>query len=219
MPRLDARLKSVAQQVCCRVHADIGSDHGHLLKALLAAGRIQRGIAIENKRQPFLNSQTTLQGVNADVRFADGIEGLKAGEADSLSICGMGAESIVRILCQRPECVPRSLVLQPNGKPELIRQWGLDAGYHFVDEQVVDGQRVYNVLVLEHGDGIDDPAYEGIDREIGIALGPHQLQRWESDFIDRLDKEHQYLSQLQRRTEKATARLGVIERAREIFGR
>ena len=89
MPRLDARLKSVAQQVCCRVHADIGSDHGHLLKALLAAGRIQRGIAIENKRQPFLNSQTTLQGVNADVRFADGIEGLKAGEADSLSICGI----------------------------------------------------------------------------------------------------------------------------------
>src|SRR6056297_785499 len=97
LPRLDERLKIVASLIRCRVHADIGSDHGHLLKALLKSGRIEFGIAIENKTQPFLNSRKTLADCRADVRLADGLAGLQKGEADCLSLCGMGGRSMVRI--------------------------------------------------------------------------------------------------------------------------
>ncbi len=72
MPRLDERLKTVARQIRWPIHADIGSDHGHLLKALLSAGRIDCGIAIENKRQPFENSRRTLADLASEVRLAEG---------------------------------------------------------------------------------------------------------------------------------------------------
>ncbi len=38
----------VAEQIRSGTHIDVGSDHGRLLKALLASGRIDRGIAIEH---------------------------------------------------------------------------------------------------------------------------------------------------------------------------
>ncbi|MGB1707088.1 MAG: tRNA (adenine(22)-N(1))-methyltransferase TrmK, partial [Rubripirellula sp.] len=98
MPHLDERLKKVAQQIRVTTHVDIGSDHANLLVALLRSGRVKKGIAIENKQQPLLHSQQALVGLDAEVRFADGLDGLLAGEADSLSICGMGAENIVSIL-------------------------------------------------------------------------------------------------------------------------
>ena len=74
MPRLDERLKTVARQIRSDTHVDVGSDHGHLLLALLKAGRIRKGIAIENKQLPFENSRKTLTGVNAEVRFGSGLD-------------------------------------------------------------------------------------------------------------------------------------------------
>lgn len=212
MPRLDDRLKAVAKQIRCRVHADIGSDHGHLLKALLKAGRIERGIAIENKRQPFENSKATLNGLNAEVRFANGLDGLRSNEADCLSICGMGGESMVRILKASPERVPSLLVLQPNRRPDLVRRWGLQSGFHLVDEQIAIGHWAYLVLRFKRADASNDPAYDGVDREAALLFGPHVLKRREPEFAARLREEERYLTNLDRLGADAAKRLGLIKR-------
>ena len=119
-----------------KTHADIGSDHANLLVALLRSGRVAKGIAIENKQQPLFHSEAALLGLNAEARLADGLDGLVEGEADSLSICGMGAESIVSILSSHPKRIPELIVLQPNRRADLIRRWGIDSGFHLVDEQI-----------------------------------------------------------------------------------
>ena len=212
MPRLDDRLKAVAKQIRCRVHADIGSDHAHLLKALLKAGRIERGIAIENKQQPFENSKSTLAGLQADVRFVDGLAGLRTGEADSLSCCGMGGESMVRILDAFPARVAPVVILQPNRRPELTRQWGLRSGFHLVDEQVAFGHWAYSILRFERADASSDPAYEGVDWDAALLFGPHMIKRWQPDFVARLREEKRYLTDLDRRNRDATKRLAAIER-------
>ena len=212
MPRLDDRLKAVAKQIRCRVHADIGSDHAHLLKALLKAGRIERGIAIENKQQPFENSKSTLAGLNADVRFADGLAGLRTGEADSLSCCGIGGESMVRILDVFPHRVPPVVILQPNRRSELTRQWGLRSGFHLLDEQVAFGHWAYSILRFERSHATGDPAYEGLDREADLLFGPHIIRRWQPDFVARLREEWQYLSGLDRLNRDAMKRLEAIKR-------
>ncbi len=216
MPHLDQRLKVVARQVRCGTHADIGSDHGHLLKALLASGRIERGIAIENKTQPYANSQATLAGFNAEVRLADGLAGLASGEADCLSICGMGGESIVRILDAYPDRVPDTAIFQPNRKPELVRAWALRSQYNLVDETIAHGHWRYVILRFERPGNRqqthEDPAYDGLDRDAALLFGPHQLRHRTSEFLIALREEHAYLTSLNRLGEEAANRLAVITR-------
>ena len=111
MPKLDQRLIAVTRRIRSRVHAYIGSDHGLLLASLLGSGRIHYGIAIENKQQPYENSSATLSELAAEVRLGDGLDVLKTGEADSLSICGMGAENMIGILKRHPDRVPHTVCL------------------------------------------------------------------------------------------------------------
>ena len=212
MPRLDERLKTVARQIRWPIHADIGSDHGHLLKSLLSAGRIQRGIAIENKRQPFENSRATLDGFSAEVRFADGLEGLARGEANGISICGMGGRSMVRILKTLPDRVPDVVLLQPNRCPRLIRQWGMDAGFHLIDELTAAGHWEYVVLRFQRNAKTDDPAYDGIDREAAMLFGPHLIRSNDPRWRAQLESERSYIQDLDRLDTEMKRRLGAIER-------
>ena len=211
MPRLDIRLKTVARQIRARRHADIGSDHGNLLVALLKSGRIEFGIAIENKHQPFENSRQALAGLKAEARFADGLNGLSPGEVDSLSICGMGGESMVAILNAHPERIPRKLVLQPNRRAELVRAWALEQEFHLVDEQIARGHWPYAVLSYRSATG-GDPAYQIEDRDAQLMFGPMTIQRRDPMFVDQLIEERRYLLNLERLSEISGHRLQVIER-------
>jgi tRNA (adenine22-N1)-methyltransferase len=213
MPKLDDRLKAVAGQIRSRVHADIGSDHGHLLKALLSAGRIHRGIAIENKRQPYENSRATLAGLNADVRLADGLGGLQPDEANSLSLCGMGGDLIVKLLEAFPGRVPPCVTLQPNQRPESVRRWGLRTGFHIADEQqVLSGRRTYLVIHFLKAEAELDPAYDGIDREAAELFGPLLVRRWNPDFVEALREEQRYLQSLERLHPESDRRHKVVTR-------
>jgi tRNA (adenine22-N1)-methyltransferase len=201
MPHLDQRLKTVARQIRWHVHADIGSDHGHLIQSLLAAGRIQRGIAIENKQQPLENSQATLANLNVDVRLADGLDGLQSGEADGVSICGMGGRAMVRILDKHPRRIPINVVLQPNRDSDHVRRWGLRTGHRLVDEQLSGCARMFQILRFQRATGtpandIIDPAYRDIDREAAILFGPHLLRRNAEPWKNRLQEELVYLQSL-----------------------
>ncbi|MDE0864872.1 MAG: class I SAM-dependent methyltransferase [Rubripirellula sp.] len=212
MPYLDARLKKVAQQIRTTVHVDLGSDHANLLVALLKSGRIERGIAIENKQQPFLHSRRALQGLDAEARFAEGLEGLVPGEADSLSICGMGAENIVSILAANPDCIPPLVILQPNRRAELIRQWGLDSGFHLLDEQIAHGHWPYVILTYRKADAVSDPAYTKVDHEADLLLGPWLLKRREERFVAQIQEEQQYWQQFERISDESVLRRDTIER-------
>jgi tRNA (adenine22-N1)-methyltransferase len=212
VPRLDHRLKAVARQIRSTTHADIGSDHGHLLKALLKAGRIERGIAVENKQLPLQNSRATLTGLNAEVRFGDGLEPLRRCEVDSLSICGMGGESMVRILNAFPPRVPPIVVLQPNKRADLVRRWGLQHGFHLADERVADGHWPYQVLAFARSDTLEDPAYAGVEYEAALLFGPLIIKRGQPDFTGRLLEEQRYLRNLNRLGERSRHRLAVIDR-------
>ncbi|QDV84873.1 tRNA (adenine(22)-N(1))-methyltransferase [Planctomycetes bacterium TBK1r] len=216
MPKLDERLKAVAVQIRSRVHADIGSDHGHLLKALLTSGRIERGIAIEVNQRPFENSRSTLSGLAADVRLADGLEGLSPGEADSLSICGMGGELMTRILETHPGRVPADVVLQPHRRPDAVRRWALQSGFHLVEEQLVVGRQRYVVMRFRldrsTAESANDPAYDAVDREAALLFGPLLIKRWETRFRDILVEEYQYLMRLDQRTDDSAQRLSALSK-------
>ena len=212
MPKLDRRLKAVAACIRHPVHADIGSDHGHLLAALLASGRIERGIAIENKTQPLENSRETLQGYPAEVRFGDGLEELGVEEADGVSLCGMGGELIVQILSRFPSRVPPRVIVQPNRRPERVREWALRSGFHLADEQVVFGHWPYQILVFQRVTSCDpDPAYDGVHRRAALLFGPLNLKRGDPKWLERLREERRYLVGFDTLGDEAQDRLNAIE--------
>ncbi|MGB1926264.1 MAG: tRNA (adenine(22)-N(1))-methyltransferase [Rubripirellula sp.] len=210
MPHLDLRLKTVAKQIHAECHADVGSDHGNLLVALLKTGRIKTAIAVENKRQPFENSRRALLGLKGEARFADGLKGLAAGEADSLSICGMGGASIVSILQADPDRIPPKIVLQPNRGEELVRRWAISNDFHLVEEQIAWGHWPYAVLTYRSGLG-KDPAYANDHREAALMFGPFNIRRCEPKFVEQLVEEHRYLRALKRLNNTTHRRLEMIE--------
>ena len=217
MPRLDERLKTVARQIRSDTHVDVGSDHGHLLLALLKAGRIRKGIAIENKQLPFENSTKTLTGVNAEVRFGSGLDVYQAGEAESLSICGLGAKRIVEILDGHPDRVPDLVILQPNKRPDLVRRWALRNKFFLMDESSAGGPWPYTIFRFcrtnqESQSEFADPAYEGIDLDSALHFGPILLKRHEAVMLDQLRKEREYLLGLDRLGDFGSQRLTVLER-------
>ena len=217
MPKLDKRLRTVADQIRSRIHADIGSDHGYLLKALLSAGHIERGIAIENKPAPLKNSRATLAGLNADVRLADGLNGLQQGEADSLTLCGMGGELICRILREHPDRVPDHVVLQPNNHHDIVRRWGMDNGFHLIDELLIHKRMTYVTLVFRRSRDRRDPAYRETELIDALFFGPQLIRRRDPSLRQFLQREHRRLRQYERHNPATSQRFESVCRLLEHF--
>lgn len=213
LPRLDLRLKTVARHIRAAVHADVGSDHGHLVKALLASGRIEFGIAIENKSVPLENSRRTLAGSqHADVRLGSGLEPLAAGEADSLSLCGLGGQTIAGILDAHPDRVPPRLVAQPNKRADLVRHWCLRNRWHLTHELIVPDRRRHEVLVFDRSDCQTDPAYDGLDMHAALWFGPTLIANPTDEFLADLERWQTYYRRMESLSIESAGRLEAIER-------
>ncbi len=210
---LEPRLMAVAQEIRAPTHADIGADHALLPRYLLLSGRVERVIVVEKNPQPWENSRRALAGLNAEVRLGDGLSVLQAGEADSLSLCGMGAKRMVRILSAHPARLPPRLVLQPNDSPEPLRRWAISAGFALQNEQMVEGFWRYSILTLQRG---TCTAYAGLPLEPALRYGPLLLKARHPLLKAHLQERQRYLQKLAP-VEKVRAELKVLGQALELF--
>ena len=195
-PKLEPRLKAIAHEIQTSAHTDVGSDHALLPRFLLDTGRATFVIAIEKTQLPFLNSKQTLRSYikqgKADVRLGDGLSVLAQEEVESLSISGLGAERIIKILERFPERVPDRLILQANDKPERLRAWALKTGFHLLNEQMTDGFWHYVVLTFKRS-RLKDPAYKKVPEDLAIYAGPLLLKERHPLLLKELRKNELYL--------------------------
>jgi len=184
LPPLRPRLRAVAERVQANCHADIGCDHALLPLYLLASGRAHKVIAIEKHSGPYQRARQALDHwPQAELRQGDGLAPLSPGEVDSLSITGMGALNIVRILQSHPLHLPSSLILQPMDQPQPIRQWALTSGYHLSHEIWVPP---HCILSFRPGCGAD-PAYQNLPLLAALHFGPHLLRAADESITRRLE--------------------------------
>lgn len=214
---MEERLLAIARMIRGPRHCDIGSDHGYLLRDLLTRRTIEFGIAVENKPAPHANSRQALAGLAAEVRLGDGLGPVAAGEVDSLSISGMGAELIVRILNAHPDRVPDRVVLQANRQSEMLRIWARESGYWLIDEVEVSGRWWYEIVSLERRPNQVDPAYHsqrlvdmGIDVDTALALGPHFVSRQQPLTERRFESEVAKLSAQPKLNAASQRRLAML---------
>lgn len=157
---LSRRLECVAAHVPAGARlADIGSDHGYLPVALMKRGVIDAAVAGEVALTPYRAAERSVaeNGLSAriSVRLANGLEAIEAGdEIDTISLCGMGGETIRDILdCGKARLSGRErLILQPNGGEQPLRQWLMDNGYRILGEELLwENRFYYEIIVAERG--------------------------------------------------------------------
>lgn len=155
---LSKRLEAVAARVPqgARV-ADIGCDHAYLPIALLTRGQVAHAIGCDINEGPLAAARKNaarsgLRPEALELRLGDGLKALAPGEADVVTIAGMGAGLMTEILSASPEVVGAlsRIVASPNVAPWLLRRWAMDHGFAITEETVVEeGDHFYEVLVLE----------------------------------------------------------------------
>ena len=154
MIKLTPRLSAAAQLVrqgC--VLADIGCDHGFLPVYLLQTGKIKGAVASDVNEGPLRSCQLLVKecGFENKVKcvLSNGLEGISESDCSDISICGMGAELIVKILssCSWVENKEKHFIFNPMTHSEILRRYLCENGFEIQNDIIVkEGNRYYNVL-------------------------------------------------------------------------
>jgi tRNA (adenine22-N1)-methyltransferase len=184
--QLSRRLQTVASYISHGMRiADIGSDHAYLPCHAVKKGIASYAIAGEIADGPFESArkQVKKSGLEnaVDVRKGDGLQVLKAGEADCMIIAGMGGLLISRILAEGKDKLDgmTRLILQPNVGSVHVRKWLYRNGWELVAEEILeDDGKMYEILVAEPG----DPAKPYHDLEKELLLGPFLMKEKSREF-------------------------------------
>lgn len=220
--KLSKRLGTVAQFVPMGAKiADIGSDHAYLPCYLAKKKIISKAIAGEVVKGPYTSAcnQVMAEGLTdvISVRLGDGLEVISTGEADCITIAGMGGELITGILDagkEKLESVKR-LVLQPNTRAKFIRKWLLDHNWELIDEEILEEDgKIYEVLVGEKGDPLK-PYGPMADSE--LLLGPHLVRKKSAVFLKKWSIKMKTWQQILRQLEKAPQTEENFQKKQEII--
>lgn len=156
---LDTRLKAVFELLKTgNVLADIGSDHAYLPIAMLETGKIDRAIITDVNDKPLEKSRMNIISNHlfdkCEFRLGSGLEIIRPGEADLISICGMGGDLIAEIIKKSPNVLfqVQRIVLQPMTNQGLLRKKVIDMGFQILEEKMVrDGHLFYQMFSMCKG--------------------------------------------------------------------
>lgn len=191
---LNNRLKTVARYIQHERLADIGSDHAYLPLYALENNLIRSAIAGEVVAGPFEAAVQNVKKYNAsssiDVRLGNGLEVIKPGEVDVITICGMGGPLIADIITTGKDKLsnhPR-LVLQSNIHTEAVRHALVSLGYEIIAEEIMkEKKHTYEIIVAEY-------TTENVEyTQKALKFGPILLQNINEVFIEKWDREYQHL--------------------------
>ena len=152
MIKLSKRLKIIHDMVPKSVVADIGSDHGKLMIALVQSGIIQKGFAVENKEGPFERLRSNLIKYHVDDKvtplFSDGIKDITR-DVNTIVIAGMGGQTIVKILKAHPEKMIRvqTIIIDAHTAVPFARKEICQMGFAIADEKIVKEDNIFYEII------------------------------------------------------------------------
>ncbi|MDR9853039.1 tRNA (adenine(22)-N(1))-methyltransferase TrmK [Paenibacillus sp. VCA1] len=133
--------------------ADIGSDHALLPVAAVQSGRAVRAVAGEVNPGPLKAAAAQVQeaglGQLISVRKGDGLAVIEAGEANIITIAGMGGSLIANILDNGRDKLEQVelLILQPNVGEDILRRWLMEHGWLLSSERILEEDgKIYEIL-------------------------------------------------------------------------
>lgn len=210
---LSFRMKQVADMVePCHTAADIGCDHGYVSIYLIEQGIVERMIAMDVRSGPLSRARANVcqkqMQERIQCRLSDGLDGLEAGEADTIVIAGMGGPLMIGILERGTEkrLGTETLVLQPQSDIPEVRRYLHRIGYEPVQEEMLceDG-KYYTVIKAKRQ---EPRKWNAMEYQYGKCL----LEKRSQVLYQYLKKEYQQLEKLmeelqQQKTDKTRERV------------
>jgi tRNA (adenine22-N1)-methyltransferase len=216
MIQLSKRLRMIAEKIehGSRL-ADIGSDHALLPAFLAQKGIVAAAVAGELNPGPYEAALKQIKdaglGSVVTVRRGNGLEVVKPGEVDTVTIAGMGGNLIVEILTDGRNAGKlkgvRRLVLQPNVGEEAVRRFLSLNSWSLLGEDILgeDG-KIYEILLAEKVEQAPQPAelyaeqvLEGFGRiteEDWYRFGPYLLREASPVFVEKWGREINKLTRI-----------------------
>ncbi len=220
--KLSDRLATVAKYVPEQARmADIGSDHAYLPCYLAKNGRITFAVAGEVAQGPYQSAERNVlsEGLAEmiSVRMGDGLEVIKPGEVDCITIAGMGGALISSILENGKEKLStvKRLVLQPNLSAISIRKWLIKNNWELVAEEIIEeDEKIYEVLIAGQGDAAKP--YQK-NRDWGLLLGPFLVQQKADAFKKKWTAEKNNWQRIYDALEDATETEETLNKRQELL--
>jgi len=161
--KLSARFEAMAGFVCVgeRV-ADIGTDHAILPVYLVREGISPFAILTDISTGPLGKARVAVDKARLaieraggydrgfDIRLGDGLSVLEEGEADTVIIAGIGAETIISILEADPGKAGGfgKYILQPRTRTALLEKWLDRSGWDIMTKTVAEERgRLCDIIV------------------------------------------------------------------------
>jgi len=133
--------------------ADIGTDHAYIPIYLVQNEISDFCIAGDIRKGPLGRAQKNIAayGLEGKIKtcLAPGFDGIKAGQAQTGIIAGMGGDMIADILKNIPEGM-NTIVMQPMTMVDKARRGVHGAGWSITQERLArEGKRLYHVIVAQ----------------------------------------------------------------------
>lgn len=140
--------------------ADIGTDHGYMPLYLLQNDKVAFVAFCDVNEAPLNVAKMNLEKakISSDkfvIRLGDGLEACRDIKLDTLTLSGMGASLILKILRADEDKLKEieTLILSPNLAPWLLRQDLPKLGFYLAKEVLVEENgHSYEVLLFCRGE-------------------------------------------------------------------
>ena len=194
------RLEEIASFVSEEVVADIGADHGYLIKILFESGKISSAFACDISQKCLEKAKQNLFAHKDKVTFlcGDGLEvfeqylgnNLSAKNANSMPkeviISGMGGKEIIKILMSKEAKNFDKFILSPQKNVYEVRSFLSQNSFEFLlDKMICENGIYYNIFKVQRG----NTPY--VMSEIELLYGRQNTQNPQGDFLDFCNKKLQ----------------------------
>lgn len=183
--KISKRLLKIASMVPLDIPcADIGSDHGLLVKYLLDNYLVPFCYASDNKKGPFerlkKNLSTYISQNKVEVDLVDGIKNL-TNKYKTIIIAGMGGDLIKEILEKEKDKLKNIeyLLLSPHGKEKELREFLTSNQFQIIDENVVYEDHYYEIILFKKSPEIVNYSTKQLE------YGPINLIKKDETFINK----------------------------------
>ena len=190
-PRLAAIARMIPQGAAL---ADIGSDHAYLPIHMIRNEAVASAIASDISGHCIARARANARRAGVEdrisFRLADGLNGIRPDECDTVVIAGMGGESAAAILADCPWAAEKRLILQPATRADFLRRWLYRHGCRITDETVVrDAGRLYAVFAACRGEPPAGEVYEYASPVLLAKAGDPEVRAYLLRTADLLARE------------------------------
>ncbi|OIJ16708.1 SAM-dependent methyltransferase [Anaerobacillus alkalilacustris] len=219
---LSKRLEMVANKIPQGSRlADIGSDHAYLPCFAFRKGIITSAIAGEVNEGPFQSAVEQVRKLNyqgdVSVRKGNGLQVIKTGEVDVITIAGMGGPLISNILEAGKEKLSEvnRLILQPNVAANKVRHWLVKNNWVLIGEEIIEEDGViYEILVADRQGA---SPYSEENYQLEILLGPFLMKNRNKSFVKKWKNEVSEWKKIVKQFDRAKPTLEVLKKKQELL--